>query len=266
MHSITGRRFLATILPTFLAMAAAAFGQEFRIDTEVFIGKEKEPASETLTLFSNGLIYDFLRTQPEEITMFDPMRGRFTLLDPVRKIRCGLATQEVLNYVLALETHAADSKDPLFAFAATPKFTPAIEEFEENGQKRTRLTLTGEPLAYSVVAYHPERPEAVRAFRNFADWYARLNAMLPGHLPPGARLALNKALAERDVVPLEITRTAGKNELRSRHLMTWTLSGEDRKKIERAGTCLANFKAVGFDEYRTAAGKPANAGTQQARR
>ena len=245
-------------------VGAAAAGQEFRIDTEIFVGKAKEPA-ETLTLFSSGLVYDFLLTEPQEVTLFDPLRGRFTLLDPGRKLRCGLATQEVLNYVLALETHAAQSKDTLFAFAANPQFTPAVEEFEEHGQKRTRLALTAGPLSYSAVAYHPERPEAVRAVRNFADWFARLNAMR-GNLPPAARLVLNDDLAKRELVPLEITRTAGKSQAKSRHLMTWTLSGEDRKRIERVGNYLQEFQAVSFDDYRAAASKPAGTKAQQARR
>ncbi|HEX5103132.1 MAG TPA: hypothetical protein VFV87_04945, partial [Pirellulaceae bacterium] len=238
---------------TFALLAGApaiAAGQEFRIDTELFIGKQKEPRVETLTLFSGGMIYDFLLSRPEEISLFDPVRGRFTLLDPARKLRCGLSTQDVLNYCLALETHAAESKDPLFQFAASPQFTPQVEEFAENGQQRTRLVMAGKPLEYAAVAYHPEQPEAVSAFRSFTDWYARLNAMRPGGLPPGARLELNRALAERGLVPLEITCTlaapnvlASKTSLRSRHLVTWTLSGEDRKRIERAGNYLVEFQA-----------------------
>jgi hypothetical protein len=40
-------------------------------------------------------------------------------------------------------------------------------------------------------------------------------------------------------------------------LVTWTLSGEDRKRIERAGTYMAEFQAVSFEEYRSTAAKPA---------
>jgi hypothetical protein len=248
---------LAMSMGLLLASALPAAAQEFRIDTELFVGKEREPAAETLTLFSGGLIYDFLLTKPEEITLFDPLRGRFTLLDPVRKIRSGVATQEVLEYMLALESHAVAAKDPLFSFAAKPAFTPNVEEYEENGQKLVRLTLTGKPLEYVAVARKPERPEAVRAVRSFSDWFARLNAMR-GNLPPGARMELNKSLAERDLIPLEITRTIGGKVVRSRHLVTWTLSGEDRKRIERAGTYLAEFQPVSFDEYRASAGGPAS--------
>lgn len=253
-------RRLAPLMWSLVWLLVAAFpaaAQEFRIDTEIFIGKEREPTSETLTLFSNGLIYDFLLSKPDEITVFDPIRGRFTLLDPTHKIRCGISLQEVSEYVLAIELEAVKSKDPLFSFAAKPEFTPSVEEYVENGQDFVRVTLTGKPLVYVAVARKPERPEAVRAVRSFSDWFAKLNTMR-GNLPPGARMELNSSLAERDLIPLEITRTIGGKTARSRHLVTWTLSGEDRKKIERAGTYMTEFPSVSFDEYRTIAGKAAD--------
>ncbi len=238
--------------------------QDFRIDTEIFVGDEKEPAAETLTIFSQGLVYDFLPTGKGEVTLLDTVRGRFTLLDPTRKVKCGLAVQDVLQQALALESHAVESKDGLFAFAAQPKFETTVEETTENGQPVVRLSFAARPLEYAVVARPSDRPEAISAFRYFADQFARLNALEPGNLPPGARLEVNKALAERKLLPLEITRTippanplanplAKKLVVRSRHLVNWSLSGEDRKKIDRAGTYLAEFASVSFEEYRSGA-------------
>jgi hypothetical protein len=181
--------------------------QDFRVDTEIFVGDEKEPAAETLTIFSHGLVYDFLLTGPEEITLLDTVRGRFTLLDPARKVKCGIAAQEVLQQTLSLEAHAVESKDALFAFAAQPQFDVSVEEATENGQPIVRLGFSARPLEYEVVARPTDRPEVVTAFRYFADQFARLNALRPGNLPPGARLEVNKALAERKLLPLEITRT-----------------------------------------------------------
>jgi hypothetical protein len=243
---------------------SSAIGQDFRIDTEIFIGDEKQPAAEMLTIFSQGLVYDFLLSGQEEITMLDTVRGRFTLIDPVRKVKCGLSVQDVLQQTLSLEAHAAESKDALFMFAAAPQFETKVEEATENGQPTVRLNLSARPMEYAVTARPTDRPEAVTAFRYFADQFARLNALRPGNLPPGARLELNKALAERKLLPLEITRTippatplGRKLVVRSRHLVNWSLSGEDRKKIDRAGTCLAEFGSIGFEEYRAAAAKPA---------
>jgi hypothetical protein len=171
----------------------------------------------------------------------------------------GLDQQAVFNYALNFDTQAAQSDNPLFAFAANPKFETTVAEFEENGQKLTRLTLAGKPLTYAAVARPSDKPEAVALFRQFADWYARLNTTQSGNLPTGARLALDKALAERQLLPLEITRTiqpAGlltrEITVKSRHLVNWTLSGEDERRIERAGEHLATFQAVDFDEYRAA--------------
>jgi hypothetical protein len=246
---------------------ASAPAQDFRIDTEIFVGDEKEPRDEMLTIFSQGIVYDFLLTGKEEITLLDTIRGRFTLLDPARKAKCSLAVQDVLQQALLLESHAVESKDPLFAFAAQPQFETTATEATENGQAIVRLSFAARPLEYAVTARPSDRPEVVAAFRYFADQFARLNALRPGNLPPGARLEVNKALAERKLLPLEITRTIppasplanplAKNlVLRSRHLANWSLSGEDRKKIDRAGNYLAEFASMGFEEYRSGAAQP----------
>jgi len=248
-------------LPTLLP------AQDFRIDTEVFVGpfdkkeKEKAPAAETLTIFTNGMVYDFLRSEPREITLFDPSRGRFTLMDETRELKASLSTDDVLQYVLSLDAHAVQSKDPLFAFAAHPQFESKTEEVEQNGQKLVQVTLTGKPLTYVALGQRPQQQGAVLPYRQFADWFARLNSARPGNLPPAARMVLNQTLAEQGLMPLEVTRTVvasgtfgreKKLEVKTRHLVNWTLSGEDRKRIEHAGDCLARFKAITFDEYRTA--------------
>ena len=269
-------RTIVIALMIYLAAALGAFapalrGGDFRIDTEVFVGpfdkrdKENAPAVETLTIFTNGMVYDFLLTEPREITLFDPLRGRFTLLDESRKLKTSLSTQEVLDYVFALESYATQSKDPLFAFASHPQFESQTEKVEENGQSLIRITLTGKPLTYSALGQRPQESEAVRPYHEFADWFARLNAARPGNLPPGARIALNQALADAGLLPLEITRTVissgtfgreKKLEVKTRHLVNWTLSGEDRQRIDRAGTWLVEFRDVTFDEYRSAAPAP----------
>jgi hypothetical protein len=234
-------------------------GEEFRIDSEVFSGEEKEPIAETLTIFSGGLVYDFILNGEKEITIFDPQRGRFSIIDVAHKLRTSVRTQDLMDYVFELNQYAAKSDDKIFAFAAAPEWTPQLEEFEENGQAFTRATFVGGPLEYRAVGKHPPMPDIAPAYRYFADWYARLNASR-GNLPPGARLDVNKALGERDLIPtrIEFTATSGrfskKLELRSQHLTNWTLSGADRQRIVEAGGYLTDptFRVVSFDEYRTA--------------
>jgi len=242
-------------------LPATAVGQEFRVDTEVFQNQDKKAILEQLTIFAaDGTIYDFCLTDPPEVTVLDLRRGVCTLLDESRQVKAVVTTQDVLDFSFALETHAAQSKSSLLAFCAAPKF----EITEKNFQDKVELRLAAKPLTYVAEAQRPQRAEAVKAYRQFADWCARLNATnaAPGNLPAGARLALNQALADRGLLPLEITRTVpserpfGKpKEHRTQHRVNWTLSGEDQKKIEHAGDMIAKFQLVSYDEY-CGVGKP----------
>jgi hypothetical protein len=238
-----------------LAIPAAA--QEFRMDTDVFLGTKKEPISETLTIFSGTMVYDFLLTAPREIVVFDAQRGTFTLLDETRKVKTTVTTEHVLAHAFALKEQAAQSPDSLFAFASDPKFTETVTESEDAAQATTTVRLEGKLLTYEAKGQRPKFPEAATAYKQFATWYARLNAKRPGNLPPEARTELNRALADRGLVPLEITRTVAagpkfagkKSEVRSRHLINYALSGEDQKRLERAHDMLVNFPAVSWEEY-----------------
>ena len=257
----------------FLSTNAPA--QDFRVDTELFQDQDKKPSLEMLTVFSEGKVYDFRLTDPRETTVFDPVRGQFTLLDEARQVKAGVTTQELLDFSLDLNAIAAQQKDRLFAFCAVPNFETTEAAIEENGQPLTELRLTGKPLTYVARGQKVERQEAVKAYRQFADWCARLNASRLGNLPAGARLALNQALAERELLPLEITRVTysgpgplgRKLELKSQHRVNWTLSGEDQKKIERAADMMAMYKVVSYTEYCDPNGKqPKQAKAEQVRR
>jgi hypothetical protein len=247
-----------------MSLAAAAAAQDFRVDSEIFVDEEQQPFAETLTIFSGGRVYDFLLGDAEEITIFEPARGQFTLLDPSRKLRCTLASQELLDYVQELNKAALASKSPLFADAANPTFETKSEQVEGGGMQRTRVTLKSKLITYEAIGKEPEQVATAEAFQQFADWYARLNALRGGGLPPAPRLALNKELAERKMLPDEIVRTTSQPGLRdktltvrSQHLFNWTLSVADRDRIEKAGDYLARFQAVSFKEFRTLPDKPA---------
>lgn len=235
-------------------MAEPLLGLDFRIETDVFIGTEKDPAVENLTLFTEGKVYDFLLSGSREITLYDPARGQFRLLDTERKLQSSVSTQHLLEKVEALEGAIAMGKDPFLKAIVKPAFETKVEEFEESGESRVRITLTSKEIIYKVVGQRPEHAEAVHAYRQFGDFFARFNAVRPGGLPPGARLELNQVLAERGLVPIEIERTdiapGQKLERRSRHLINWILSKQDLAKITAAGNHLAEFKAVDFEEHR----------------
>ena len=258
-------RWLISLSVVATALPWTAAGQDFRVDTELFQNQEKKPFLQSLTIFADGIVYDFRLTEPAEASVFDPRHGRFTLLDETRKVKAAVTTQELLDFTLALEPHAAEKKG-LIAFCAAPQFETTVNDVERNGQMHVELRMVGKPLTYVALGERPERHDAVKAYRQFADWYARLNATFPENLPPGARLALNQAMAERELLPLEILRTTTvgaaiprKWEVKSQHRVNWTLSGEDRKKIDRAADMMATFRAVSYVEYQKPVGPASSA-------
>ncbi|MCU0960932.1 MAG: hypothetical protein MUF48_12575 [Pirellulaceae bacterium] len=220
---------------------------EFRIETDVFVDDGKEPAVETLTIFSEGVVYDFLLTGVEEITVFDQQRERLVLLDTKRKVKTELTFDSLLQYVAQMKVQLSEAKrEALLA-----------EELEVQSDDAGWLTLTNGEVTYRAEGTRPKYAEAATEYQRFADWYARLNAMREGNPPPFARIRLNAELASRGVVPKTIERTIVQQRglqqktqtLRSQHLANWRLSQTDRKQIDRAGTYLVSFTDVPFRDY-----------------
>ncbi len=232
-----------------LLSGANAVAQDFRIETDVFVNRSKEPAAQTLTLFHSGVVYDFMLSDSEEIVVFNPHQGMFFLLDPVRKMKLPLSKEQILRFMAIMRT-MQDGKDPFF-------FNPAFQETFDEETKQ--LTLESERVTYRAKGIEPDNLGPVQQYRQFADWYARLNATTPGKMPPFPRLELNRALAERGLVPEEIELTIDladvllpkKIEVRSHHLIVWQLSNRDKERIDKANEHLINFQAVEFRQYRS---------------
>ena len=115
-------------------------------------------------------------------------------------------------------------------------------------------------ITYRAKLLVPEDADAARAYRKFADGYARLNAAYKGNFHTLARLDLNRSLAEKGQVPQEVELTVtpktllGKKlEIRSRHLYNWTLSEPDQKRIDKAGVGMADYIEIGLPEFKKSA-------------
>ncbi|MCL4204525.1 MAG: hypothetical protein KJ000_18725 [Pirellulaceae bacterium] len=233
------------------ACAAVAQTDEFRIDTDVFLGDSKEPIAQSVTVFSSGMVYDFPLIGPRETTVFDPGRSRLVLLDADRKVKTTLSTQDLLEFTAAMKVQA-EKMGGLLAEAADAQFE------RESGVADEWLTLRTKMLTYRAKGVEPQIASASALYQQFADWYARLNATRPGSMPPFARIELNRMLVEKGCIPEEVELTVAperglmgrKTTIRSRHLPYWRLSNTDRTRIETAGTQMATFSAVTFQEYR----------------
>jgi len=238
----------AIVLPIVFVAGKLVQAEGLRIETEVYVGDESEPISHNVTLFDSGTVYDFGES-PDRIAVFrapSPTRpGQFILLDLETKQRTEVSTKRISGLMKKLVRWASDQDDPLLQFSADPTFE---EQFDEDSGA---LSLESENWLYHVATVPAENANMLARYREFTDWYTRLNTMMHSNPPPGPRLALNAALHSHGVVPVEIHRKVDSHstEVRATHLFTWRLSREDHARLEKARGYLTSFKKVNNEKF-----------------
>lgn len=231
--------------------ASLANAEDFRVQSKVFVGDATTPASETTTLFHNGMVYDFL-AEPEEVSIFDPARGRFVLIDKARSVRTEISTEKISAFIEAMRKRASEHDEEFVRFLAKPELTQTID-------KATSVRTFGSPwLTYELTNEPARSADVANQYSEFSDWYARLNAMTsPRALPPFARVQVNAALRQRQEIPKEVRLTVspkqpskrGQYAVRSEHAVQWRLSTVDRRRIEEINGALTDYQAVEFEAY-----------------
>lgn len=225
--------------------------EDFRVENKIYAGSDKEPRTESTTIFYQGLVYDYLK-EPGEVTVFDPTHRRFILLDLSRRLKTELSADEVAALNHNLRDWAASQTDPYLQFLADPKFD---EQFDE---ATGTLVLASPWISYRVVTQSPDNPAIARQYREFSDWYTLLNTRLnPGSKLPFARLSLNAALEKRARIPKEVHLTMRSKRglpfqritIRSEHQLVTTLLQSDRDRIRQTDEFMGMFRSVDFSEY-----------------
>jgi hypothetical protein len=226
--------------------ATTTTAQDFRFESDVFVENEREPVLQHLTLFTGNLVYDFALGSADEVTMFDAQKGRVVLMNLATKTQTEVSTDTILAFTTKIKQIALANRNGPVALT----FRVETDDSEE------AVTVTSDHVTYTAIGMPAEQLGADDRYREFADWYARLNAMRPGNLPPFGRLELNRELANRQWLPKEITRTLvidkllrKRQEVSSKHIVAWQLTNTDRRRIQDVAGYQAVFRKVPFDEY-----------------
>jgi hypothetical protein len=241
--------FALVVTSIFAACRNVGFAEGFRIETKIYFGDEEKPQSETTTLFLDGVVYDFLAAPAQTAVFRKPTGskpGQFTLLDPQQRIQTKLSTDQLMRAMEKLSSWAAQQEDPFLQFAAAPKFE---ESYESEG---SRLVLAHHLETYSATTSPADNLQALAEYREFLDWYTRLNSLLSAdHFPPEPRLRLNEALARHQVVPvkIELTRAGISEPLRAEHKFIWRLSRADLERIDEVRASLASYRETNNAEF-----------------
>lgn len=229
--------------------AATSQGQDMRIETEVYSGRSKQPVFENITLFTGNFVYDFSRTGPERITVYDRSRGKFVLLDVADETKVVLDQPTVDGYVDLLKTREKlASREPFL-------FDPTFDETFDSAKEE--LTLSSEEMTYRIVGMKSKSPELLEAYIEFANWYSKLSATDPRQMPPFARLKVNQALADHQLIPKEVERVyrprnnvfATSIQAKTKHYVVWQLSRKDRQRIDEAMDYVTRFEEIPLAEF-----------------
>jgi hypothetical protein len=232
-----------------------------RVETELFVHGGTAPSSRSLTLFRDGIAWDFLelpaaaeaaadgpRLELVEIVLHDPARERIVVIDPKRNVKTQVETVRLERLGASLAKWARGSDDRLIRWAGGPDFESGLAE------KDRVFELAGPRVRYSVT--HAAAPSAAAAasYREFADSALLLRALVhPGGVPPFPRLALNRRIEEAGGIPAEVTLEieprlgplGGRTErLKSVHKVLPRLLSSDLDRIETAESLAAAAEAV----------------------
>ena len=240
-------------------LAVAFFGgtvapaQEFRLETEIFIGEEEKPVSHNLTLFTNRTVYDFQMSndadpQPTQIVIYDSRDRSFVLVDVARKQRMHLDQIQLVKMVEGVRQETSQNEKTKFL----------MDSFEEKLDIASGwMTLSSPKITYRFSGKQPKEISVLPLYVEFLDQFTRLNATDPTKLPPFPRMKLNQAIKKTGWIASEIEVSFVKNplirsdiSLRSEHTFINQISKKDRERIELAKSHWMSAKAVSFSEFR----------------
>jgi hypothetical protein len=224
-----------------------AAGTEFRVESTVYGNSRTTPIHQTVTLFDEAVVYDFAHDRPDKMTVFRLDEAAIDMVDLGEMKRTRVTHDDLMRYVAEIETRVTKLAPPLQAMVA-----PRLQQ-RWNEESR-QLSLSNRWVSYRAVLATPAVSEMAGRYRTFADWCARLNVTHPDSMPPAARLALNKAVARRGMVPeqveLSVTLDGGKTiSRRSRHVFAAFWRDSDRQRVKKLESGCQDCQNVSLYAY-----------------
>ena len=160
-------RLLAAALFLFSATALvteAAPAADFRVDNAVYVEGQSQPQSQGVTIFHQGLVYDFLN-EPAEVIVFDKAHRRFILLDVSRRVRSEISIDEVQAFVNRVKQRLSGHPNPNVKWLADPSFEESFD------RENSELTLKSPSITYRAQVQTTD-PTVAAQYHEFSDWYA----------------------------------------------------------------------------------------------
>ncbi len=238
--------------------------QEFRIYTRLYdhaADAESPPfIGCSVSMFHAGKVYD---KTGSEVIIFEPALRQFTIIDGARMLATTVTFDQILHFLKLAENEAQQYVAHLRIKPGTKQAVEVLEfqlspKFQANldsGQRK--LTLQSPAFRYDIqCGQDTKSAEVLNVYLRYADWIARLNSVMnPQSFFPAPRIALNKTLRNRGLLPLKVELQVRSNppfHVHAEHTIHWNLDRKDRSDIHHWETMLRSkdVKYVTFGEYR----------------
>ncbi len=232
-----------------LFLAATVRAADFRLENTVFAEGQSQPQSQGVTIFHEGLVFDFLN-DPAEVIVFDKAHRRFILLDVGRRLRSEISIDNVKTFVARAKHSLRGHANPNVKWLADPSFEESFD------RETVELTLKSTPITYRVQLQAAAADVALQ-YHEFSDCYAQLNHVLSPtkSWPPFPRMMVNDAIERHQAVAKEVHLTVVLNphdvptRIASHHQLTVQLDAGDLKRLAEAREYMAKFRTVSLPEY-----------------
>ncbi len=224
------------------------------VENSILLDGAKSPKAQSLTIFRGGLVYDVSVGGPR-VVIFDSEQGQLVLLDKDRKIKTEIRTADLEAAREQLRKWCLKQADSVLRFCGKPDF-----EIDESNR---RLAFRASEMQYVVDTIDTPDKQFAAEYRKFSDAMVGLAVIgQTSPIPPLARLAVNRELARRGVMPSSVAvevrptfaavRPAIK--IRSHHTVGWKLRPWDLQLIDQIHTYEREFRRVDLNEF---LGRPA---------
>ena len=219
------------------------------VENSIHVDGTKSPKPQSLTIFHNGSAYD-VSVGGSRIVIFDGQADRIVLLDKQRKIKTEVGTGDLEAARERLRSWCLKQADSVLRFCGKPAF--------EIKQSEGQLAFLASEMQYVVDTVEPADKQTAAEYRNFSDAMVGLAVIgQTSPVPPLARLAVNRELARRNVMPTSVAvevrpqsdAVRRSMKIRSHHKIGFELRQKD---IDLLGQILAyqrDFKRVHLNEF-----------------
>lgn len=166
--------WLATLVLAWIARAlhaddaAPSRDLAMRMESELFANGGDKPVARSLTLFRDGVAWDFLELPGDddektlrlaEIVLHDPARDRVVVIDPKRNVKTQIETVRLERLAVSLASWARRDDDRLVRWAGGPDFDDGLTKTDAT------LELAGPRVRYAVAHAPAPSNEAAVAYR-----------------------------------------------------------------------------------------------------